>query len=140
MLHRSRPLLALLSPLVLFACNAPTGSALTGSGGSGAHASGSLPCDVDEVLAGHCQQCHGATPQFGAPMPLVTYADLVAPAKTDPSKKVFELVEARTHDTKAPMPQPPNPALGAADQKTIDDWVAAGAPAGNGGCGGGSTT
>jgi hypothetical protein len=81
------------------------------------------------VLATNCRKCHSATPQFGAPMPLVTFADLHAPAKSDPSKKVFELVPVRIADDASPMPQPPNPRLSAADRDTLTNWAAAGAPA-----------
>lgn len=70
-------------------------------------------------------------------MPLVSYADLTAPAKSDPSRKVYELVGQRIHDDKAPMPQPPNPRLGAADMATLDAWVAKGAPQQSGTCGAG---
>jgi hypothetical protein len=141
-------LISLSSSLVLLACNGPNGinatggpggagtSTSSGAGTGGTSASSGLPCDVDKVFADNCRQCHGAVPKFGAPMPLVTHADLVAPAKSDASKKVFELVGARIHDTAAPMPQPPNPPLDAADQKVIDDYVAAGAPASTDNCGG----
>jgi hypothetical protein len=136
MLRRTRAALVVSSTLALFACSSSGPSTSTsGSTTSGGAATG-LPCDVDAVLTGHCQQCHSASPQFGAPMPLVTHADLMAPAKSDPSKKVYELVGTRTHDDKAPMPQPPNARLGAADQKTIDDFVAAGAPSSTATCGG----
>ena len=91
--------------------------------------SATLPCAVDTVLAGHCRQCHSSPPQFGAPMPLVTDADLQAPAHSDASKPVYQLVETRIHDDALPMPQPPNARLDAADTATIDQWVAAGAPA-----------
>jgi hypothetical protein len=132
-------------PLLVAACGGggaassgggPSGGG--GSGGAGGAGSSGLPCDVEAVLAAHCQSCHAEKPVYGAPMPLVTHADLVAPAKSDPSKKVYELVEARVHDAQKPMPQPPAPMLGAADLATIDTWVAAGAPAGSAdGCGGG---
>src|SRR5580692_10111133 len=61
-----------------------------GSGGPDATAptaagASTLPCDVDTVLVGHCQQCHSNPPQYGAPMPLVTYADLQAPSHSNPS-------------------------------------------------------
>jgi hypothetical protein len=93
------------------------------------------------VFEGHCQQCHDATPVFGAPMPLVTYADLIAPAKSNPAKKVYELVEVRTHDDAAPMPQPPNARLDATTQKTLDDWINGGAqPVADGSCSTGATT
>ncbi|APR85313.1 Hypothetical protein A7982_10662 [Minicystis rosea] len=111
--------------LALAAC----GGGGAGTGGNGGTAATGLPCDVNEILVNHCQQCHGAPTKFGAPMPLVTHADLVAQAKSDAGKKVYELVGTRIHDSAAPMPQPPNPPLDAAQQKTLDDWIAAGAPA-----------
>lgn len=145
MLHRScATLLFFTSTAFLLACSGDStgtggaaGATSTNTTGTGAAASG-LPCDVDEVLGASCRSCHGATPSFGAPMPLVTHANLVAPANSDPSKKVYELVAKRTHDDAAPMPQPPFPRLGPADQKVIDDWVAAGAPPAttSDGCGG----
>ena len=95
-----------------------------------------LPCDVDAVLKANCRQCHGASPGFGAPMPLVTHADLSVPAKSDLTKKVYELVAQRIHDDVKPMPQAPNARLNAADTKTIDTWVAAQAPSSTAVCGG----
>lgn len=132
MRRRTSPALGLLGSLVLTACH---GSSTAG---------GSLPCDVDAVLASQCRSCHGETPLYGAPMPLVTYADLTAPAPSDPSRKVYELVGERTHDDARPMPQPPAARLDAAAQQAIDAWIAAGAPssaetcaAPDGGAGGG---
>src|SRR4051794_6041691 len=92
----------LLLALVLVACtkvDEPNGAADAANG---------LPCDVAEVFARHCQTCHSQTPQYGAPMPLVTHANLMAPAKSDPARRVFERVSARIHDDARPMPQPPN--------------------------------
>lgn len=93
-----------------------------------------LPCDVEAIVAANCRSCHGATPAFGAPMPLVGYEDFTAPAKTDKTKKVYELVGVRIHDDVHPMPQPPNPRLSAADTQVIDSWIAAGAPKGSATC------
>jgi Copper type II ascorbate-dependent monooxygenase, N-terminal domain/Copper type II ascorbate-dependent monooxygenase, C-terminal domain len=114
-----------------------TGSTSTGAGSGGASAR-QLPCDVDAVLQANCRSCHSATPQFGAPMPLVTHEDLTAKAVSNPSKKVYELVGARTHDDQHPMPQPPNARLGASDQKILDDWIAAGAPSSSEPCSSGT--
>jgi hypothetical protein len=66
-----------------------------------------------------------ATPIGGAPMPLVTYADLQAPAKSQPTMKVYQLVQVRIHDKMKPMP--PINALPAADMTTLDAWLQAGA-------------
>jgi hypothetical protein len=94
-----------------------------------------LPCDVEAIVAQNCRSCHGTTPQFGAPMSLVTWEDLNAPAKTDATKKVFQLVGTRIHDDVHPMPQPPNARLTAADTAVLDGWIAQGAPKGSSTCG-----
>ncbi|MBX3193329.1 MAG: peptidylglycine alpha-amidating monooxygenase [Labilithrix sp.] len=96
-------------------------------GGNQAGPSG-LPCDVDKVLATNCRQCHASPPQFGAPMPLVTHADLTASSPKDASKKVYEAVAQRIADDADPMPPSPNARVSAADRATFDAWVAAGAP------------
>lgn len=128
--------------LTVIACSgessnaSPTPGASPDGGTGGTGAASNLPCDVDAVLAQSCRKCHAATPQFGAPMPLTTHAELTAPAKSDPTKKVYELVGTRIHDDAAPMPQPPNPRLSAANMATLDAWIAKGAPAGTEACGG----
>jgi hypothetical protein len=90
-----------------------------------------LPCDVDAVFERHCRKCHTNPPESGAPMPLLFYENLHAPARSDPSKKVYELVGQRIHDDEHPMPQPPNARLDEATAKVLGDWIAAGAPAGD---------
>src|SRR5689334_8025993 len=117
---REKLTFALFSTLATAACSGG-GVDSSGGGGSGA-AAGGLPCDVDAILAANCRECHGATPQYGAPMSLVTYQDLTRAAVTDKSRKVYQLVEDRIHDTAKPMPQPPNPPLTDADKKVLDDW------------------
>ncbi len=93
-----------------------------------------LPCDVDKVLADNCRGCHSAPPQFGSPMPLVTWDDLHAGAPSDAARKVHDMVVARIADDARPMPPSPNPRLSPADRKTLADWVAAGAPRGESDC------
>ena len=88
----------------------------------------SLPCDVDAVLEKRCRSCHSDPPQFGAPMPLVTYDQLHDDAVIA-SSEVFEEVAARVTDAADPMPPAPSAPLDAAEQKTLTDWVSAGAPA-----------
>jgi hypothetical protein len=84
---------------------------------------------VRKVLDSRCTTCHNQDKVAGAPMSLKTYADLQAPAVTDSSKKVYQMVSVRVHDTAKPMP--PADKL-AADQLTaIDTWVTAGAPEGS---------
>ena len=83
-------------------------------------------------MQARCTSCHNANKVAGAPMSLETYADLMAPAFSDPSKQVYQLVGTRVHDTKKPMP--PQGSLTAEQLSGIDSWVAAGAPAAAGSC------
>jgi hypothetical protein len=89
-------------------------------------------CDVEPVFRARCQSCHASQPQFGAPMPLVTYDDLQAASKTMPAQKVYQRVGARIHDKLAPMPPASSAALEPDAIAKIDGWVAAGAPQGPG--------
>lgn len=140
----SLPLVAAVALASTFgsACSATNGAA-PGSSGGGPTAitpagsdgvTGTLPCDVDAVLAVNCRKCHDASPKFGAPMALVTADDLHAPAKSNPARRVYELVPERIADDKAPMPQPPNARLSDADRTTLSSWAAIGAPAGTAQC------
>lgn len=86
-------------------------------------ADGGLPCAVADLLATKCVSCHGATPL--APMPLVTYDDLAAPSKGDPSISVARASLARMRDTKNPMP--PGAPLGDSEIAAFETWVLAGA-------------
>ena len=106
----------------------------SGTSSSGGGAGGNLPCDVDAIFAKSCRSCHGEPTKFGAPMPLLSHADLQAQAKLAPGKKVFEQVGVRIHDDAQPMPQPPSPRLSPADMATLDGWIAKGAPAGDAVC------
>jgi hypothetical protein len=90
-----------------------------------------LPCDVAQVVT-VCQDCHAATPRFGAPMPLVTAADFAAAAKSDPSRKVRDLAALRIHDEANPMP--PSGLLPESDRAVLDAWLQSGAPAGDSAC------
>ncbi|MET0391417.1 MAG: hypothetical protein ABW321_35915 [Polyangiales bacterium] len=90
-------------------------------------ASGSpkMPCAVATAVVANCQKCHGAAPAFGAPMPLVTYADLMAPSKTDPSITVAQASLKRLKDTQAPMP--PSGEISGDDKQTLATWLEGGA-------------
>lgn len=87
-----------------------------------------LPCEVAAIFAKHCATCHGAATAFGAPMSLVSHADLVAPAKLHPKQKTFEVVLERVHDDASPMPPAPKPRLTKGELATLDAWVKAGTP------------
>lgn len=140
-----------LVPVVLWACGGnpaanPFGyGGAGGAGGSGAGTGGSsaLPCDVELLVESKCRLCHSAQPRYGAPMPLMNAKDFAAPAKSDPSKTVADLVSARIHDADRPMPPKPNGPMDPASLSIMDAWLAEGAPGGKTPCstmsGGGST-
>ncbi len=124
---------ATVSVFVLLAgCSSSTPVASTGDGGVDAPSS-PLPCEVSAILERRCQSCHGATPTFGAPMPLVTHGDLTRPSPTEPSRKIYEVMKDRIHREVGEvgrMPQKPNAPLSSADRATLDRFVDGGAPSG----------
>lgn len=106
-----------------------TGGETAPSGDGGAPVAHGLPCDVAEVLATSCTDCHGTRPSGGAPNALVTYDDLVARAPSDPDRSVAEVSLARMKATKRPMP--PDGPLDRSDVAVLERWVAAGMPRGS---------
>lgn len=96
-------------------------------GGGGGPATG-LPCDVEKVLVTRCAACHSAP--LKAPMALVSYEDLVAEAKSDPTRTVAEIALGRMRSPTIPMPPKPNEAASGAEIGAIEKWVGAGYPHG----------
>ncbi len=113
----------------------PGVGAAGGTSDGGAAKMTGLPCDVAAIVAQHCGGCHGASPQFGAPMALASVEDFHAAARSDSSKRVYELAQRRIHDDGAAMPPPPNARLAAADLAPLDAWLGAGAPVSSATCG-----
>jgi hypothetical protein len=95
-----------------------------------------VPCDVAGVVSENCTRCHASTPKYGAPMPLMTHADFIAPAKTDPSRKVFEVIPARINadDVTRRMPPASFSPLAAPDLATLNQWLTKGASASKPSC------
>lgn len=102
------------------------GPSTPGAEGGGANPSSGLPCDVDAVLAARCRSCH-ATP-LAAPMTLLTYEDLVAPSRSDASRKVVDVAIERMRSATRPMP--PSGSAPQADVGVLEEWVGAGLPRG----------
>ncbi len=127
-------LVACIAPLMLIEVGCATKAPSTAGSQSSVGGVGGTWCEAQTVLQTSCQQCHGAVHQFGAPMSLVTYADLMAPAPTDQTKRVYQLVGARIHDPQRPMPQPPF-TLSPQGMTTLDNWIAQGALQGDPSCG-----
>ncbi|MFI5308534.1 MAG: hypothetical protein ACHQ53_14340 [Polyangiales bacterium] len=103
---------------------------------SSSSTTGGVPCDVANVVSNNCTLCHAATPKFGALMPLMTFADFHAAAKTDSSRKVYEVIPDRINATDITRRMPPasRPALSTSDLGVLDDWVKAGAVASKQSC------
>lgn len=83
-----------------------------------------LPCDVQAVLENRCIACHDGQQQVA----LLSYANLTAPSKTDPSKTLAQLSLDRMKSTTSPMPPPPAEAPNADEIQIFADWVNAGTP------------
>jgi hypothetical protein len=141
-LARATQLSAILAGALLVACGgageaSKSSSTLAGAAGAASDA-GALPkssaseaatwCSVKGTFESRCTACHDGKQTAGAPMALKTYADLHAPAVSDKSKKVYQLVAKRIHDTAKPMP--PQQKLSGDELHGLDAWIAAGAPEG----------
>ena len=104
--------------VALAACSTPTGGPTP------------LPADVQAIIDARCASCHSAPPAFGAPISLTTWESMHAASRTSRSTPVYEMIGMRIHDALRPMPQAG--VLPAPELATLDAWIAAGAPPGNG--------
>lgn len=111
---------------------AAAGAPAKPSEGTGTGAGATLPCEVTHVLQEHCTSCHDTMPKFTAPMPLVTWDDLMAPSKSMPSTPVYKLVMDRIKNVQRPMPPQPMAALSADEIAKLETWVSGGMPKGSG--------
>ncbi len=89
-------------------------------------ANAGLPCDIAKLLETKCMACHGETPTPGAQSSLVTIGDLLAPAKSDPTKNEATVSLARMKSTASPMPPTAysNPVT-PDELKSFEAWMAA---------------
>jgi hypothetical protein len=121
--------------------------AMGGTSASGGTANGgncsveALPAALQTLLTNKCASCHGATPLPTLPS-LVSYANLVAPSKSDPGKTYAVVALARLQSTTMPMPPAPGTPASASDIATLQDFISKGypkpsCPSGGGGAGGG---
>ena len=83
-------------------------------------------------MAGACRDCHSSPPKYGAPMPLGSIEDLHAPAVSDPSRAVYEMMLERLTDPEDPMP--PGADIDPADRDVLVAWLQQGAPASEDSC------
>lgn len=84
-------------------------------------------CQALAVFRTRCQGCHGAELAGGAPMPLVTYADMKTEGE-DGGSALVDRISARIHDDKAPMPPTSQDPLTDKELAALDAWIDAGAP------------
>jgi hypothetical protein len=114
------------------------GQSTTGAGGAGGTGPATgLPCDVQAVLSAACTSCHSSPPLAGVPMPTVTYADMTAPSKSNPSVTVAQLSVTRMQSTTMPMPPAPATRATSAQIATIQNWITGGYARGTCGSSGG---
>jgi hypothetical protein len=95
--------------------------------------SGGLPCEVAKVLAAKCQTCHKQPPIFGAPMPLLSFADTQASAPSGMGM-VWESMKSKIAKGLMPPPTTPTGPLTDAEKATLTAWLNAGAPAATDAC------
>lgn len=84
-------------------------------------------CQVKDMVRNNCHNCHGAEKAFGAPMSLVTHADLIANSPVDGRPNYMVMLD-RVQDMARPMPPTPNPMLNAEQVGVLQAWVDAGTP------------
>lgn len=122
-------------PVVVGGTGGKTGTTpvVSGSGGAGSPSTPStgtaysdIPCAVATILKNNCNDCHGETPKFGAPMSLVRAADFLK-RTMDGSQTVGEALIKRINDDARPMPPAPKDRLPASDRSTITSWIQGGA-------------
>ncbi len=85
-----------------------------------------MPCDVTTALASCAGTCHANPPSGGAPMPLVTYADLTAQSAQYPGQTYAERCVARMQAGT----MPPGGGASSTDITALQNWIAAGYPQG----------
>jgi len=66
-----------------------------------------VPCDVAAVISENCTTCHSNPAKFSAPMPLMAHADFMAAAKSNPLKKVYQIIPERINATDIKLRMPP---------------------------------
>lgn len=93
-----------------------------------------LPCDIDNILREKCQACHGATPKFGASMPLTTHADLLKPSPSNPAVPVWQMMHWRVNHPTSPMPPKGQTPLTDSQHARLIEYFSQQAPAGTAAC------
>lgn len=93
--------------------------------------SGAMPCAVKTVVDQYCGQCHGAVPNFGAPMALASLSDFHALAPRSKQVAYRAALDRVALAGPGAMPPPQQPALPEGAQSSLLAWLRDGAPAGD---------
>jgi hypothetical protein len=102
-----------------------SGGTTGGMGGNtGTVTANGMPCDIQALLQTRCLGCHSDPPVNGAPMPLVSFANLTAPSLFDANQTFAQRALARMQNAAAPMPPAPNARATAAEIASMSAWVA----------------
>jgi len=104
------------------------GPTATGGAGGAGTVTSDLPCAVATLLTNKCAICHGPHPAGGAPMSLMNYAQMKAPALSDPTKTMAVVAVARMMNTTTPMPPVAYPQATTAEIAALQSWISAGYP------------
>ncbi len=102
-----------------------TGSAGTGTGAGGGQC---VPPNIASIMTAKCTVCHGDPPLATALAGLVTYADLTAKAKLDPTKNEAQESAALMALTSGATAMPPGTGDTGADLTALNAWISAGYP------------
>jgi cytochrome c553 len=85
---------------------------------------------VADVLASACASCHGSPLAGGAPVRLLSYADLVAPSAANPAETYAQRSVARMSSAQSPMPPGAGVTMTAAQIAAFQAFIDAGYPKG----------
>jgi len=85
-------------------------------------------CIVRQMITARCVRCHANPPMSGAPMPLVTYPDLLVPAGSNPTRIVAEVALERIRSATFQMPPSPAPRATPVEIQALRDWLNGGTP------------
>lgn len=103
----------------------------------GQSAGGPMPCEIENIVKARCHTCHGARPIGGAPMSLLDasifqsdYTVKSTQQLMGQTMKLRDLVRIRLNGEYGVLKMPQGNPLPPADLALMNQWLAAGAPAG----------
>lgn len=89
-----------------------------------------LPCAIERIVVENCQECHSASPEYGAPMALTRASLFRERSVSSAAHSVGDMVLQRIASDTDPMPPPPRARLEQHQRDALAAWIHSGAPAG----------